>query len=162
MRVESTVGEGSTFELWLPEYRGGIGMEEAAAGSRSGVGVAGAPSRVLTVLVAEDEAVVRAIARRCLVSAGHRVLLASSGDEALDVAARFAGPIDVLLSDVVMPGMRGPELAERLRVVRPGIRVVLASGFAEDEETRRAITASAEAFLPKPYSMETLLAAVQA
>ena len=163
VRVDSTVGEGSTFELWLPEYEGGVGMEEVAGGSPTGVAVAaGAPSRVLTVLVAEDEAVVRAIVRRCLVSAGHRVLLASSGDEALDVAARFDGPIDVLLSDVVMPGIRGPELADRLRVARPGIRVVLASGFTEDEVTRRAILASAATFLPKPYSMETLLAAVEA
>ena len=160
VRVASRVGEGSTFELWLPEHVPASSVPfpepEVSAEPEADDGAHG-----LTVLVAEDEAVVRAVARRVLAAAGHRVLLASSGQEALEVAARFEGEIDVLLSDVVMPGLRGPELAEELRKVRPAIRVVLASGYAEDDVTRLGIAREAAAFLAKPYAMNVLLAAVE-
>jgi CheY-like chemotaxis protein len=156
--VATEPGRGSAFELWLPVHVAPEHPEAPDMAMPTAVRVA---SRPLTILVAEDEAVVRAIVRRGLALAGHRVLLASSGQEALDVAARFDGPIDVLLSDVVMPGIRGPQLAEAMRRARPGIRVVLASGYTEDEVTRRGILVGAEAFLAKPYSMETLLAAVE-
>ena len=160
VRVASQVGEGSTFEVWLPEHA--TAAEVASEVLEPGVSPeAGGGARGLTVMVVEDEAVVRAVARRVLVAAGHRVLLASSGQEALAVAARFEGEIDVLLSDVVMPGIRGPELAEELRKVRPAVRVVLASGYAEDDITRLGIAREAAAFLAKPYAMDVLLAAVE-
>ena len=128
VRVASRVGEGSTFELWLPEHVAASEVLASEVPEPDALPEAEDGARGLTVLVAEDEAVVRAVARRVLMAAGHRVLLASSGREALDVAARFEGEIDVLLSDVVMPGIRGPELAEELRKDaargpgRPGVR----------------------------------------
>ena len=159
VRVDSAPGEGSTFELWLPAH---VPMAAEDAWPVPAFVVAPrARTTALTVLVAEDEAVIRAVVRRGLAGAGHRVLLASSGQEALEVAARFGGIIDVLLSDVVMPGIRGPQLAEELRRTRPGIRVVLASGYTEHDVTRRGIMLGGEVFLSKPYSIDALLAAVE-
>ena len=87
------------------------------------------------MLVAEDEDGVRELAVETLERRGYRVLAASSGEEALKIANAYDGTIHLLISDVVMPGMKGPELADRLRVLRPGIRVLLMSGYAADVVT---------------------------
>ena len=87
------------------------------------------------MLVAEDEDGVRQLAVESLERRGYRVLAAASGEEALKLAGAFDGTIHLLLSDVVMPGMKGPELADRLRALRPGIRVLLMSGYAADVVT---------------------------
>jgi CheY-like chemotaxis protein len=112
-----------------------------------------------TVLVVEDEPVLRHLAQRVLGRAGLAVLLAADGDEALRVAAAHDAPIELLFSDVVMPGMRGPALADALRAERPAMRVLLTSGYTEDDLERRDCAA---VFLAKPYSPEQLLAAVAA
>jgi len=160
--VSTAPGRGSTFELWLPTAPAPI----VPAGAQA---EAPAPSPVpmpvrssLTVLVAEDDALVRQIARRALAQAGHRVLLASSGEEAVEVAARLDGPIDVLLADVVMPGMRGPQLAQAIRAVRPGLRVVLTSGYTEEAVDQPGVPPDVDGFLAKPYTIEELVAAVEA
>ena len=112
-----------------------------------------------TVLVAEDEDGVRQLAVESLQRRGYRVLSAASGEEALKVAAAHQGTINLLLSDVVMPGMKGPELADRLRQLRPGIRVLLMSGYAADVVTPSDLGDAS--LLPKPFSPSVLGKAVR-
>jgi len=116
--------------------------------------------RPLTVLVVEDEPVILRLAARTLASAGHLVLEAADGDHALGVAERSSGPIDVLFTDVVMPGLNGPALAARLRRLHPDLRVILTSGYTESEVARRGISVDPTGFLRKPYTPAALLAAL--
>ena len=111
-------------------------------------------SATATVLVAEDEDGVRELAVETLERRGYRVLVASSGEEALKIAHAYDGTIHLLISDVVMPGMKGPELADRLRVFRPGVRVLLMSGYATDVVTPTDLKEAT--FLTKPFAPETL------
>jgi two-component system cell cycle sensor histidine kinase/response regulator CckA len=107
------------------------------------------------VLLAEDEAEVRAVAREFLTSAGYRVLTAENGVRALQIAEHDSS-IDVLVTDVVMPRMRGPELAKRLMRLRPRLKVVYVSGYPEPHETDGDFLKEAF-FLNKPFSRETLV-----
>jgi len=107
-----------------------------------------------TVLLVEDEEAVRRVAAKTLESSGYRVLTAKDGPEALTVAARESGTINLLLTDMVMPGMTGRELAERLVVARPATRVLYMSGYTEDAVVRG--TAAGLAFLQKPFEPEAL------
>ena len=111
-----------------------------------------------TVLVAEDEDAVRTLTVASLQRHGYRVLSAASGEEALKVAQDFREPIDLLLTDVVMPGMKGPELAKRLKLVRPTTRVLLMSGYAADVVTSADLKESP--LLAKPFSPAALTRAV--
>ena len=110
-----------------------------------------------TVLVAEDEDGVRAPVRRILAAHGYRVLEAEDGPSALRVARDHAGKIDLLLTDVVMPGMNGGELARRLRRLRRGIRVVFMSGYSTEAVATHGILAPGASFLQKPFSVEELV-----
>nr|MBA3553467.1 PAS domain S-box protein [Gemmatimonadales bacterium] len=115
IRVRTQLHQGSTFSVYLPRVEG-------AAGGESEIGAdADAAPGTETVLVVEDEEAVRALARRVLASRGYRVLEAGSAADALTLAAEAREPIDLLLTDVVMPGMGGPALAERLARGRPGL-----------------------------------------
>jgi CheY-like chemotaxis protein len=109
-----------------------------------------------TVLVAEDEAQMRTLLRRCLTDRGYSVLEASHGREALDVAAAHAGPIHLLLTDVVMPHMSGKELAQRLLAERPGLRVLFISGYSDEAIERHGVLAPGSAFLQKPIRPDEL------
>ena len=113
-----------------------------------------------TILVVEDEDSLREVAREVLESKGYRVLTASSGKEALSVAAAHPEPVRLLLTDVVMPGMSGQELAERLRPARPEMSVLFMSGYADDVVARRGILASGNRLLSKPFSVSTLAQSV--
>jgi signal transduction histidine kinase/CheY-like chemotaxis protein len=112
-----------------------------------------------TVLVVEDEEAVRQFAREALERGGYRVISAASGAEALQVADAFEGTIHVLLTDVVMPGMKGPELATRLRAARPSIRVMLMSGYAADVVTGEDLKNAT--MLAKPFSPADLVQTVR-
>src|SRR6266496_4201045 len=95
-----------------------------------------APSRnqadgPMTVLVAEDEVGIRSPLRRLLLAQGYRVLDASDGLGALEVAKRYSGPIHLLLTDILMPGMNGGDLARNLLLIRPGVRVIFMSGYSD-------------------------------
>ena len=114
-----------------------------------------------TVLVAEDEEAVRRLVVESLRRSGYDVLRASDGAEALSVAASHEGPIQVLVTDIVMPKMRGPELASRLRVSRPDVKVLFMSGYSGSEDTADALTTEDSAFLPKPFRMEHLVRTVE-
>jgi two-component system cell cycle sensor histidine kinase/response regulator CckA len=111
---------------------------------------------VETVLVAEDEPTVRSPVRRILAAHGYRVLEAGDGPTALTIAEGHAGTIHLLLTDVVMPGMNGGELARRMRHVRRGIRVVFMSGFSTEAVATHGVLAPGAAFLQKPFTIQEL------
>ncbi len=119
------------------------------------------PSGPGTLLVVEDQDDVRGFATAVLRSAGYEVLEAASGDEALSLADRHGGRIQLLLTDVVLPGMNGRELSEQFRRRHPDARMLFTSGYADDVIARRGVLQGSIAFLPKPYSSEQLLAKVR-
>lgn len=109
-----------------------------------------------TILLVEDETPVRKLVSQVLKGAGHTVLEAAGGDEVLAQQARHAGPIDLLLTDVIMPGMSGPELVAKLRGRRPAMTVVFMSGYDHELIDRKSLESTAS-FLPKPFSPRALL-----
>jgi len=114
-----------------------------------------------TVLVVEDEQGIRGLLGEILGGRGYRVLSASRGQEAVDMLARAGEPVHLLVTDVVMPGMNGRELAERLRLKIPGLKVLYISGYTPEEVTRRGVPATDSAFLQKPFSAAVLLRTVR-
>jgi CheY-like chemotaxis protein len=104
----------------------------------------------------EDEAVVREMTRDIMEQHGYNVLVASTGAEALEVARRFDGQIPLLLTDMVMPGMSGPELWDRVRELRPEMRVLFVSGYSDEQVVRGRVRASGADFMQKPYSTGAL------
>jgi CheY-like chemotaxis protein len=152
IRLASEPGRGSVFRILLPvapEGAEGDSTEEPMAGESTG------PASVLLV---EDESAVRDYVARILRGAGHSVVVANDGDAGLIVAQKTAEPFDLLLSDVVMPGMGGLALARELRARQPGIRVLLVSGYTE--EASDAASAGFE-LLPKPFTADELLGRVR-
>jgi two-component system cell cycle sensor histidine kinase/response regulator CckA len=111
------------------------------------------------VLVVEDEEAVRHFALESLQRQGYHVIAAASGEEALHIASVHDGTIHLLLTDVVMPGIKGPELARRLRAMRPGLRVLLMSGYAADVVTGADLQDAA--LVAKPFSAASLARAVR-
>jgi two-component system, cell cycle sensor histidine kinase and response regulator CckA len=123
-----------------------------------------APARAArseTILLAEDEEVVRRIAREMLEWAGYMVLEASTGAEALTQAQRYAGRIDLLVTDVVMPGMSGRELALAFMHLRPESRLLYMSGYADGAVIDHGVFAEGTIFLQKPFTMDALTAKVR-
>ncbi|HMV33149.1 MAG TPA: response regulator, partial [Gemmatimonadales bacterium] len=115
-----------------------------------------------TVLVVEDERMVRDLVRRTLARAGYHVLEAVDGEAALALARAEDGPIDLLLTDVVMPRMGGRQLATRLQEERPGLRVLFMSGYASDAGDLHDLVLGAGDFLQKPFAPSRLLERVGA
>jgi CheY-like chemotaxis protein len=108
------------------------------------------------VLLVEDEAAVRSLTARVLRGRGYEVLEAATGDEALAAAAAHRGPVHLLVTDVVMPGMSGREVARRLAEPRPEARVLYVSGYTDDAVVRHGILEKETAFLQKPYTLDGL------
>ncbi|HKT60845.1 MAG TPA: ATP-binding protein [Gemmatimonadales bacterium] len=142
--VSSEPGRGTTFRIYLPEYTGPLADVRAPSPPAS-------PRGVETILIVEDEPAVRRMASRALRSQGYAVMEAANGAEALDVLARAAGPVDLVLSDLVMPVLNGRELSERLAVERPEIRVLFMSGYTDDDIMRRGLLQPGAPFLQKPF-----------
>ena len=147
--VDSAPGAGARFEIYLPQVadRAEAVAEERRAKVRGGQG---------TVLLVEDEADVRTLTCEFLKAAGYQVLTAVDGKEGLDIGHKFAEQIDVLVTDVVMPRMRGPELAKRLKRLLPDLKVVYMSGYTEELSEGQSILEGAS-FLQKPFSRDALL-----
>jgi CheY-like chemotaxis protein len=124
-----------------------------AASSRSGPEAGTTPRQ--TILVVDDEHGVRVMVARMLTLSGYAVVSAQSGEEAISIVHDYAAPIDLLLTDVRMPGMSGPELAHELRKLRPGIKVMYMSAYARDV-LPSGVQDSDVPFLNKPFTMRTL------
>lgn len=155
IQVDSTPGKGTTFTLDFPRVSA-PGTPDTAlsqpAPAATGTGV---------VMLAEDEPAVRDFTKRALERSGYTVLTAGSGDEALRASRAWQDHIDVLVTDVVMPGMHGPELAYRMHLERPGIGILYISGYAEDAVAGGGEFATPGGFLPKPFTSDALARAVR-
>jgi PAS domain S-box-containing protein len=152
--VDTEQGVGTMFRIILPQ------TDEVASDLRP-LHDAGCRSHE-TILLVEDEDLVRALAKRVLERAGFTVLTAESADHALALSDDHSGPIDLLLTDVIMPRILGPELALRLEVLRPGLRVLFTSGYTAGGAGLTATLPSDAHFIDKPFSPGDLLAAVRA
>lgn len=150
--VESELGRGTTFRVHFPL----AASEAASAPPRPAAAPTSAPDAPGTVLLAEDEELIRDLIATALRDMGLAVLSAASGEEALELAAGHPHAIDLLVSDVVMPGISGGELAERLVAARPDLSVLLLSGYAGPILARRTPLAVPHSFLAKPVSTARL------
>jgi signal transduction histidine kinase len=147
--VESEPGRGTTFEIFFPS------STATAVAPTTDVPVASARRGTETILLVEDEAGVRDLAHEFLKAAGYKVLEAHDGADALEVAARYSGSIDLLLTDMVMPRLSGKELMRALREARPHLKVVIMSGYSE--YSTDGSDTEQFASLAKPFSMSSLV-----
>jgi two-component system cell cycle sensor histidine kinase/response regulator CckA len=156
IEVESQVGVGTVFKVLLPAAP----EATVAAISKPASQTVGGGSE--TILLVEDEDSVRSLAIMVLQKYGYRVLEAISSDDALKVWARHSERIDLLLTDMVMPGdMTGRELGDRLKGIKPGLKVILASGYSHDNMRKHVPARDSECFLQKPYSPRALAETVR-
>ncbi len=151
VRLESTPGAGTMVRVYLPKVREQPEAETPVSAE------AAAPVPGVTTLVVEDEQLVRDLVCRTLRRAGYTVLVASNGEEALAVSRATPGAIDLVVTDVVMPRMNGSELASRLAVERPGIRVLFVSGYANEILDVRGGLVPGTEYLQKPFTPSVLL-----
>jgi signal transduction histidine kinase/CheY-like chemotaxis protein len=148
--VRSAPGQGSTFDIYLPQATTDLPEEQEQKSSHL-------PRGTETILVVEDDALVRRVARRILASVGYTVLEAPDGHQALQIAADHSGEIDILLTDVIMPGMNGKELAERMISETPGTKVIFMSGYVDNLVVHQEIIEPGIDFLQKPFDVKGLL-----
>lgn len=148
--VYSEAGQGTIFRVYLPRTGEAVQTVEREP----------AEMQVLegseTILLAEDSESLREMAQEYLESIGYTVLAAVSGEKALQWAKDFQGPIHLLLTDVVMPQMSGPELANQLAALRPGVKIIFTSGYADDAIARQGVLDPHVAFIQKPYRPKAL------
>ena len=149
--VYSEPGLGTTFKIYLPQ------IEEPAP-----LPAAEKPQELLsetqrTILLVEDEAGVRTLARKVMESKGFRVLEAIQGEQALKILKEHAGPIHLLLTDVVLPGMGGRELAGHIEALHPEMRVLFMSGYTDEAIVSHGVLQSGIAFIPKPFTPDALV-----
>jgi two-component system cell cycle sensor histidine kinase/response regulator CckA len=147
---QSDVGSGTTFYIYLPR------VEDSAEGTRPAKSQENEKGGCETVLLVEDEESVRELVRETLKIRGYKVLEAENGEVGLRVAENCKEPIDMLITDVVMPGMGGRELAKKLLLVRPGISVLYLSGYTEDAVVHQGGIIPGTAFLQKPFTLQAL------
>ncbi|MFW6206238.1 MAG: PAS domain S-box protein, partial [Gemmatimonadota bacterium] len=155
--ANSEPGAGSRFDVFIPRVSDPVpdvrSDGDSATGARAGRGE--------TILLVEDEDSVRTLMRRVLERNGYHILEASDPEIAIRLARDHTGPLDLLFTDVVMPGMSGGELAQRLRAERSGLATLFTSGYTEDEVVRRGVSAGDAWFLEKPFTPTELLRVVQ-
>ncbi len=159
LEVASEPGRGTTFDIFFP-----AGNEMAVVVKKEIAPAAPAPvtGGTETILIVEDEPVLREMARAILESCGYQILEASSGRDALDVWNRNTAQIDLLLTDMVMPeGVSGVELAEKLLAVQPGLTIIFTSGYTADEVSPEVLARTRAQFLQKPYSHASLAKVVR-
>jgi two-component system, cell cycle sensor histidine kinase and response regulator CckA len=148
--AQSEVGHGTAFRIYLPQ------VDDAAETSGPARTASPETGGSETVLLVEDEESVRQLVRETLEAKGYTVLEAENGEVGLSLAARHDGPIHMVISDVVMPGMSGRELAKRLSEARPKIKILYLSGYTEDAIVHQGVLESGTAFLQKPFTLQTL------
>ncbi len=153
--VYSELGQGTTLKVYLPRVNDPVATlpsEETTRDVRRGTE---------TVLLVENAAPLRALAKEFLKSSGYAVMEADNGKEALQIARAFSGPIDLLLTDVIMPGMGGKQLAEQLTSLRPPTKVLYMSGYPDDAVVKSGLLGRGTVFLEKPFTREVLLRKVR-
>jgi CheY-like chemotaxis protein len=148
--VESEPGRGAQFKIFLPRVEGSAIELEPAAPSQKTHG-----SR--TILIAEDEAALRKLTRNTLKHLGYAVLGASNGTEAIEIASRCNSHIDLLLTDVVMPGMSGRELAQRLASTRPDMKILYMTGYTDGVIAEHGVLEAGISVLRKPFTHAQLI-----
>jgi two-component system, cell cycle sensor histidine kinase and response regulator CckA len=157
--VDSEPGNGAQFSIFLPRHQGG----EAAAAARADL--SDSPARDLTgagtVLLVEDEDPVRLFSARALRNKGYKVIEAKSGEAALEVITSGSEKVELLITDVVMPKMDGPNLVKLVRELHPDMKVIFISGYTEDAFRKRLDRDSDIHFLPKPFSLKQLAGKVK-
>jgi signal transduction histidine kinase/ActR/RegA family two-component response regulator len=150
IEVESTLGAGTTFRIFLPQVPDELSAENTEL----------LPSQVPggqeTILLVEDEAQVRSLISQLLEQRGYFVLVACGGEEAMLIERMFAGQIDLLLTDVVMPGLSGAEVAERLTARRPDLRVMYMSGYTDEAVLHHGVVREGTTLLQKPFTDASL------
>jgi CheY-like chemotaxis protein len=147
----SEPGRGSVFKVYLPRVQGDAGATAAAAAVTPPV-----RGRGEGILLVEDDPRVRAAVQRMLEQLGYRLLTAADGAGALALMAEQRDAIDLVLSDVIMPGLNGPDLMVRLRALRPGLRTLLMSGYTDHAVLDGDLRAAGFAFIQKPFTAATL------
>jgi signal transduction histidine kinase/ActR/RegA family two-component response regulator len=155
IEVDSEPGQGTTLRIYLPR------LDAAPTIADRGPRPAAVAGGTETILLVEDEEGVRELARDILRASGYTVLEARNGAEALLLCERHQGPLDLLLTDVVMPRMSGRELAERLASLRPDLSVLYMSGYTDDAVIRHGVLGAGTAFLQKPFTPAALVQRVR-
>ena len=156
VRIHSEVGGGTTVRLYLPRHLGGEAPRPVAAPPA-------APERGSeTILLVEDEAQLRELAREILEDLGYHVIVAATPGEAISLCEKHPGRIDLLLTDVVMPVMNGRELSERVRALKPEIKVLFTSGYTADAIAHHGVLEPGVEFLEKPFSLSAVAEKVRA
>ncbi|HXF88526.1 MAG TPA: PAS domain-containing protein [Xanthobacteraceae bacterium] len=171
---ESEVGRGTTFRIFLPRHVPGKAetaeapAEAEASGIAEALGAAGEKAPLApdltgqgTILLVEDEQGLRGLNARGLASRGYHVLEAANGVEAIEVFDRHNGKVDLVVSDVVMPEMDGPTLLKELRRRDPNVKIIFVSGYAEEAFDKSLPKGEQFSFLPKPFTLKQLVAAVK-
>jgi PAS domain S-box-containing protein len=149
VHVASAVSRGSTFTIYLPRIEDAVASSTARASTEI-------PRGDETILIAEDEFTVRTLLARFLEGLGYVVIVSATPEDALTTASRSSTHIDLLLTDVVMPGMNGPVLASHVAVVRPGIKVLYVSGYPDAAVAHHGVFEPGAALLSKPFTREAL------
>lgn len=150
VNVQSTLGSGTTFNVFFPatqEKRVATTTPPPAESFSLGTG---------TILMVEDDVLVRRVNRRVLTHLGYKVLEAKDGEEGSQISETFEGPIDLLFTDIIMPQMNGFELAERIRSHRPSIKVLFTSGYSKHATAPERFVVEGLEFIAKPYTPELL------
>jgi PAS domain S-box-containing protein len=155
VEVKSEPGHGTVFDVWLPR---GEPPTASLSGAPCPHGRGGTGE---SVLVVEDDELVRSLTCRILERGGYRVLRSGSPAEALRIVENHEEPIDLLLTDVVMPRMNGRELADRVLAIRPGVKVVFMSGYANDALSERGVAGTGVVLVDKPFTADGLRAVVR-
>ncbi len=150
--VYSEVGQGTTFRVYLPRVNDNGEVTAVVAPLPEP-----RPARGETILLVEDAELLRIMIQEMLETAGFDVLVGGSAEEALAVVEAHSGPIHLLLTDVVMPRMSGPQLAERLKAVWPGVKVLYMSGYTDEAIVHHGVLEGGTHFLQKPFTTEALL-----
>jgi CheY-like chemotaxis protein len=152
----SEPGRGTSFKVYLPRVNEDAPQEAATESSRKT-----RHQGCETVLLVEDEESVRELIREALEARGYNVCSARNGNEALAIATRQELQIDLMITDVVMPGMGGRELATRIATIRPGTRILYLSGYTEDAIVHHGVLELGTAFLQKPFTLDALASKVR-
>ena len=154
LRVQSAVGSGTTFQVFLPRIEDVVELVREASADPI------APGREKVLLV-EDEDALRELLLRVLESSGYVVLAARDAREALACAEAEPGPIEILVTDMILPGLSGLALADRLAVLRPDLKVLYISGYSEEAVQRKGLSGPGRAFLTKPFRLRAMLGKVR-